>query len=64
VELTTEEQEILDGEEGEPKRISMRILRRLGEVKGADRMIPVESAHLAASSYQITGEAGIEIYRA
>jgi len=62
MELTKEEQKILDGEQGEPKRIAMRILTRLGEVNGADRMIAIASAHLAASSYQITGEAGIEIY--
>ena len=62
MELTEEEKRILDGEEGEPRRVSMRILTRLGEVSGADRMIPVASAHLVACSYQIAGEAGIEIY--
>lgn len=62
MELTEEEKRILGGEEGEPKRVAMRILTRLGEVNGAERMIPVASAHLAASSYQIAGEAGIEIY--
>ncbi len=62
MELTEEEKRVLEGEEGEPRRISMRILKKLGEVSGADRMIPVASAHLVACSYQIAGEAGIEIY--
>jgi len=60
--LTDEEKKILKGEHGEPKRIAMKILARLGEAFGAERMIPVASAHLVACSYQITGEAGIEIY--
>jgi len=60
--LTDEEKKILQGEDGEPKRISMQILSKLGEVSGADRMIPIASAHLVGCSYQIAGEAGIEIY--
>jgi predicted aconitase len=60
--LTDEEKKILQGEQGEPRRIAMKILTRLGEAFGAERMIPVASAHLVACSYQIAGEAGIEIY--
>lgn len=63
MDLTEEEKRILEGEEGEPKRISIRILKRIGEIKGADRFIPVASAHLVGCSYQIAGEAGIEIYK-
>lgn len=62
MELSEEEKEILAGEEGEPKRVAMGILTRLGEVNGATRMIPIASAHLVGCSYQIAGEAGIEIY--
>lgn len=61
--LTEEEKRILDGEEGEPSRISMRILKRIGEVNGADRLIRIASAHLVGCSYQIAGDAGIEIYQ-
>jgi len=60
--LTEEEKRVLNGEEGEPERVAMRILTKLGEVNRADRMIPIASAHLAGCSYQIAGEAGIEIY--
>ncbi len=60
--LTDEEKAILDGREGEPRRKAMQILTRLGEANDADRMIPIASAHLVGCSYQIAGEAGIEIY--
>ena len=60
--LTDEEQRILDGEHGEPQRISLQVLMRLGEAYGAERMVQIRSAHLVGSSYQIAGEAGIAIY--
>ena len=61
--LTDEEKRIFEGEEGEPKRVSIRILKRIGEVNGADRLVSIASAHLVGCSYQIAGEAGIEIYK-
>ncbi|MCX5735429.1 MAG: aconitase X catalytic domain-containing protein [candidate division NC10 bacterium] len=60
--LTDEEQRILDGKCGDPQRVALRVLVKLGEACGAERMVPIVSAHLVASSYQIAGEAGIEIY--
>ncbi len=60
--LTDEERRILDGAGGEPQRIALGVLVKLGEVYGADRLVEIASAHLVASSYQIAGEAGIEIY--
>lgn len=60
--LTDEEQRILDGEHGEPQRISLQVLVKLGEAYGAERMVQIRSAHLVGSSYQIAGEAGIAIY--
>ena len=60
--LTDEEQRILDGAFGEPQRIALSVLVKLGEAYGADRLVEIASAHLVASSYQIAGEAGIEIY--
>lgn len=60
--LTDEEQRILDGAFGEPQRIALSVLLKLGEAYGADRMVEITSAHVVGSSYQIAGEAGIEIY--
>jgi predicted aconitase len=62
VHLTDEEKRILDGGRGEPQRVALRVLTKLGEACGAERMVEIASAHLVASSYQIAGEAGIEIY--
>ncbi len=60
--LTDEEQRILNGECGEPQRLALQVLAKLGEACGAERLVEIASAHLVASSYQIAGEAGIEIY--
>ena len=60
--LTGEEQGILDGGFGEPQRIALNVLVKLGEAYGADRLVEIASAHVVGSSYQIAGEAGIAIY--
>jgi predicted aconitase len=60
--LTDEEHRILDGAFGEPQRIALSVLAKLGDAYGADRMVEIASAHIVGSSYQIAGEAGIEIY--
>lgn len=62
MQLTDEEKRVLDGESGEPQRIALHVLVKLGEACGAERMVEIASAHLVASSYQIAGEAGIAIY--
>ena len=60
--LTDDEKRALNGEFGEPQRIALQVLAKLGEACGAERMVEIVSAHLVASSYQIAGEAGIEVY--
>ena len=60
--LTDEEQGILDGAFGEPQRIALNVLVKLGQAYGADRLVEIASAHVVGSSYQIAGEAGIAIY--
>lgn len=60
--LTEEERQILDGAFGEPQRIALNVLIKLGDAYGAERMVVIASAHIVGSSYQIAGEAGIEIY--
>lgn len=62
MQLTDLERRILDGAGGEPQRLALHVLVKLGEACGAERMVEVASAHLVASSYQIAGEAGIAIY--
>ncbi|MFA6530526.1 MAG: aconitase X catalytic domain-containing protein [Candidatus Micrarchaeia archaeon] len=58
--LTPREQKMLDGELGEATRQSMEILVALGNIYGANGMIPVTSAQIAGVSYKTIGDAGLE----
>lgn len=61
--LTREEERILEGEGGEGLRKAMELLVALGEIKGAERLIPVSSVHVSGVSYKTIGEAGVEFLR-
>ncbi|WP_297520373.1 aconitase X catalytic domain-containing protein [Thermococcus sp.] len=61
--LTKEEELILAGEYGYALQKAMEILVALGEIYGADRLIPIKSAQVAGVSYKNIGEAGIEFLR-
>ncbi|MGM0770699.1 MAG: aconitase X [Halobacteriota archaeon] len=58
--LTKEEESTLDGEGGETLQKAMEILVALGDIYGADRLIPVKSAQIAGVSYKTIGDAGLE----
>lgn len=58
--LTREEELILNGAYGYALQKAMEILVALGEIYGADRLIPIKSAQIAGVSYKNIGEAGIE----
>jgi len=58
--LTQEEEKILNGEEGEVLQRMFRLLVRLGEIYGADKMIPVGSVQVAGVSYKSIGDPGTE----
>lgn len=60
LQLTREEEQMLAGEEGYAAQKSMQILLALGEIFGADRMIPVSSVQVAGVSYYNLGDAGLE----
>jgi predicted aconitase len=51
---------MLNGEEGYAVQKSMQILAALGEIFGADKMIPVSSVQVAGVSYYNLGDAGLE----
>jgi predicted aconitase len=57
--LTREEEEMLGGGEGPGAAKLLELLVALGEVFGAERLVPVESAHIAGVSYKNLGEAGL-----
>ncbi len=58
--LTSEEEKTLDGEYGRSLQKAMEILVALGDIYGAERLIPVKSAQIAGVSYKTIGDAGLE----
>ncbi len=57
--LSREEEEMFEGKHGNAVRKSMEILVALGEIYGADRLIPVSSVQIAGVSYDNLGDAGL-----
>jgi predicted aconitase len=62
--LTQEEERVCDGESGWANQTCMEILVRLGELFGADKLIPIASAHVSGVSYKTLGDAPIEFLKA
>jgi len=58
--LTKHEEKMLGGDIGEVAQRSLRLLVRLGEIYGADKMIPVGSVQVAGVSYKSLGDPGLE----
>ncbi len=58
--LSREEEEIYRGDKGETLRRMMEILVALGDIYGAERLVPIRSAQIAGVSYKNIGEAGLE----
>lgn len=58
--LTKDEEKILDGDNGKVEEKMFRLLVRLGEIYGADKMIPVGSVQVAGVSYKSIGDPGTE----
>jgi predicted aconitase len=58
--LTKEQEQILAGGQGEVLERMFRLLVRLGDIYGADRMIPVGSVQVAGVSYKSIGDPGLE----
>lgn len=62
--LTNKEEHIQDGEAGWARQISMKILVKLGDLFGAEKLIPVESAHVSGVSYKTLGDAPVKFLKA
>ena len=60
MELTKEEEAALKGEKGETLELAYRILVATGEAINADRLIPINWAHLSGVNYNTIGDAGEE----
>ncbi len=61
--LTKEEERVYNGECGWTNQVCMKILVRLGELFGAEKLIPISSAHISGVSYKTLGDAPIEFLR-
>ena len=62
--LTKEEEGTLNGECGWACQTCMKILVRLGDLFDAEKLIPIESAHVSGVSYKTLGDAPIEFLKA
>ena len=60
MELTKDEEDALKGEHGEVQQLAYRILVATGEATDADKLIPIEWAHLSGVNYNTIGDAGQE----
>jgi len=58
--LTREQEGMLKGEHGEVVERLFRLLVRLGDIYGAEKMIPVNSVQVAGVSYKSIGDPGLE----
>ena len=60
MQLTKEEERMLNGEFGNAVKKSMEILTALGNIYGAEKLIKVGSVQIAGVSYHNLGDAGLE----
>ncbi|MFC1915005.1 aconitase X [Chloroflexota bacterium] len=58
--LTDTEQRMIDGKDGKAVAMAMTILSKLGQIYGAEEMIPISQVHIDSSAYKAIGEAGLE----
>ncbi len=58
MELTKEEENALDGKQGETLALAYRTLVAIGEATNSDKLIPIEWAHLSGVNYNTIGDAG------
>ena len=59
MDLTREEQAILDGESGEGAQKAMELVVALGKIYGAENLVDITSAHLSGASYKTIGDGGL-----
>ncbi len=59
MDLTREEQAILDGESGEGAQKAMELVVALGKIYRAEGLVDITSAHLSGASYKTIGDGGL-----
>lgn len=61
--LTDEEKRMLNGEHGYLVQKSMEILVTLGDIFGAEKLLPIQNVHSPGVSYRVAGDAGLNYVR-
>lgn len=59
MQLDSDEEKILAGEQGETRQKMLELLVALGKVFGAERLVPIKSAQVSGASYKTIGEYGL-----
>lgn len=57
--LTSRDERVLAGEEGLGRQKAMELLTAIGDIYGAERLIPISSAQVSGASFKTVGDAGI-----
>ena len=57
--LTRDEEKAIKGESGETTALAYRILLAIGEATGAEKLVPIEWAHVSGVNYNTIGDAGL-----
>jgi predicted aconitase len=60
LELTKSEEKILDGSEGEIYASAYRVLLAIGQATEAEKLVPIEWAHVSGVNYNTIGDAGVD----
>ncbi|MGI6685719.1 MAG: aconitase X [Bacillota bacterium] len=58
--LSPYEEDMLIGKKGPASRMAMEIIVRLGELYGAEELLPISQAHIDGGLYAAVGEAGLD----
>lgn len=61
--LTREEEKLYSGEAGWVLEKAMKVIVKVGEFMGADRLVPISHAHISGVGYANIGEAGLSLLR-
>jgi predicted aconitase len=61
--LTKEEEKIYNGEMGETLETCMNLIVSLGDIYGAEKLIPITSAQVSGVSYKTIGDKGLEFLK-
>lgn len=61
--LTREEERMLGGYYGEAVQLAMKLVVRVGEALGAEKLVPITHAHASGISYDNIGEPGLRFIK-